>query len=27
MAQAWGDPDTVRTVTWPLSLRVGRRGD
>lgn len=27
MARAWGDPDTARTVTWPLSLRVGRRGD
>ena len=27
MAQAWGDPETPRQVTWPLSLRVGRRGD
>ncbi len=24
MAAAWGDPDQVRTVSWPLSLRVGR---
>ena len=23
-AQAWGHPDTARTVRWPLSLRVGR---
>lgn len=27
MAHAWGDPDTARPVAWPLSLRVGRRGD
>ena len=24
MAAAWGEPDTVRSVRWPLSLRVGR---
>ena len=23
-AAAWGDPERVRTVSWPLSLRVGR---
>ncbi|MEO2088526.1 MAG: hypothetical protein ABGY75_03390 [Gemmataceae bacterium] len=23
-AAAWGDPDTVRTVRWPLFLRLGR---
>lgn len=27
MALAWGDPDSARQVVWPLSLRVGRRGD
>lgn len=27
MAHAWGDPDTARPVAWPLSPRVGRRGD
>ncbi len=24
MAQAWGEPDTVRAVSWPLTLLVGR---
>ena len=24
MAVAWGDPQRVRTVQWPLGLRVGR---
>lgn len=24
MAQAWGDPESVRTVSWPLTLKVGR---
>lgn len=24
--EAWGDPAMVRTVRWPLVLRVGRRG-
>ncbi len=24
IAPLWGDPDTQRTITWPLSLRVGR---
>jgi len=24
LADVWGDPETRRTVTWPLSLRVGR---
>ena len=24
MAQAWGDPETVRTVTWPMAMRAGR---
>ena len=24
LAAAWGDPHAPRTVTWPLSLRVGR---
>lgn len=23
-ATAWGDPDAVRTVRWPLTLKVGR---
>lgn len=23
LAEAWGDPATERTVTWPLALRVG----
>jgi ubiquinone/menaquinone biosynthesis C-methylase UbiE len=26
MAVAWGDPGRARTVSWPLSLRVGRVG-
>lgn len=26
LASAWGDPGASRTVTWPLSLRVGRVG-
>jgi SAM-dependent methyltransferase len=26
-AAAWGDPATVRTVSWPMTLRVGRRRD
>ena len=25
MARVWGDRETPRLVTWPLSLRVGRR--
>jgi hypothetical protein len=25
LARHWGDAGTVRSVTWPLSLRVGRR--
>jgi SAM-dependent methyltransferase len=24
VADAWGSPETVRTVRWPLALRVGR---
>lgn len=24
LAQAWGDPEVKRTVTWPLAVRVGR---
>ena len=24
-AAAWGDPDTVRNVHWPMALKVGRR--
>ena len=24
LTTVWGDPETRRTVTWPLSLRVGR---
>lgn len=24
LAEVWGDPETARTVRWPLSLRVGR---
>lgn len=24
MAQAWGDPESVRQVSWPLTLLVGR---
>ncbi|WP_019904563.1 class I SAM-dependent methyltransferase [Methylobacterium sp. 77] len=24
LAEAWGDPETQRRVTWPLSLRTGR---
>ena len=24
MAAAWGDPGRLRTVTWPLSLKLGR---
>ncbi|KMO42648.1 SAM-dependent methyltransferase [Methylobacterium variabile] len=24
LTEAWGDPDSVRRVRWPLSLRVGR---
>lgn len=27
LAAAWGDPDTIRGVRWPLSLRVGRVRD
>lgn len=26
LAAAWGDPDTERTVSWPLVLRAGRVG-
>lgn len=26
LAPLWGDPDRSRRVTWPLSLRVGRKG-
>ena len=25
LAAAWGDPETARTVRWPLNLRVGRQ--
>jgi SAM-dependent methyltransferase len=25
LSRAWGDPQTPRLVTWPLSLRIGRR--
>lgn len=25
LTAAWGDPETPRTVRWPLNLRVGRR--
>jgi SAM-dependent methyltransferase len=24
LAAAWGDPETRRTITWPLSVRAGR---
>jgi len=24
LAQAWGDPETVRTVRWPMTLRLGQ---
>lgn len=24
LTEAWGDPETVRPVRWPLSLRIGR---
>lgn len=24
LAKAWGDPDSLRRVRWPLSLRIGR---
>jgi SAM-dependent methyltransferase len=24
MARAWGDPETIRAVTWPLTLKAGR---
>jgi hypothetical protein len=27
LAQAWGDPERVRPIRWPLSLRVGRMPD
>lgn len=27
LAAAWGEPDTIRDVRWPLSLRVGRVRD
>lgn len=26
MAQAWGDPEAVREVSWPLTLKAGRVG-
>lgn len=25
MARVWGSPESARTVTWPLAIRVGRR--
>ena len=25
MSPVWGDPQRARTVSWPLSLRVGRK--
>lgn len=25
LAQAWGDPNKPRRITWPLTLRVGRK--
>lgn len=25
LAEAWGDPETERTVTWPLAVRAGRK--
>ena len=25
LAPLWGDPETTRTVTWPLAIRAGRR--
>ncbi len=25
LSPAWGDPQRARTVSWPLSLRVGRK--
>ena len=24
LAQAWGDPDTVRAVRWPMAFRIGQ---
>lgn len=27
METAWGDPQAVREVSWPLSIRAGRRAD
>jgi hypothetical protein len=26
MRPLWGDPQSKKTVSWPLSLRVGRKG-
>ena len=23
----WGDPEQARTVTWPLTMRIGRKSD
>ena len=25
LSRVWGDPNSPRLVTWPLSLRVGRK--
>lgn len=27
LRQAWGDPNAVRRIEWPLSLRVGQRAE
>jgi ubiquinone/menaquinone biosynthesis C-methylase UbiE len=27
LANVWGDANSIRAITWPLSLRVGRRPD
>ena len=27
LGASWGDPETARRVSWPLSFRVGRAGD
>ncbi|HMO31107.1 hypothetical protein [Enterovirga sp.] len=24
LSEAWGDPDAIKRVSWPLSLRIGR---